>query len=358
VGGDGGVAGAPAPPPAACTLPSAPIPERPLLISSELAVARLTRLLWGPRSVVTPVLAAPLATSADVGALAARMIAQQRDGAVAVLQGWLGQDRAETVAADPEVAALVTGELRASLLDEQRRFLDDLLAHGGTLGDLLGADYTFVDERLSSLYQVQPVTGAGFVKEPFLAGSDRAGVLTQGAALMARPRASRRGTWVRATFQCTEIPPPPLGEPPVNTGPGTYRSRLEATTRQPCAGACHTLIDPMGFLFERFDPLGRSRTTDGGFPVDAHAQVLFDLPSGTLQDIDGAAALGALLAASCDVKACAALSILGLALGQPEFKYTASANQDLEVRAAFVDGGFDLARLFVSIAQSQLFLAP
>jgi len=73
-----------------------------------------------------------------------------------------------------------------------------------------------------------------------------------------------RGLFIREQFLCQEVPPPPPGVdtnlPPVEEAkPVTNRERLAAhTTNKSCAG-CHSLIDPIGFGFERFDAIGMRR---------------------------------------------------------------------------------------------------
>ena len=49
----------------------------------------------------------------------------------------------------------------------------------------------------------------------------------------------------------------------------TFREKAE------CA-LCHNRIDPLGFGFEDFDPLGRWRTEQGGQPIDSAGK----LPTG------------------------------------------------------------------------------
>jgi hypothetical protein len=49
------------------------------------------------------------------------------------------------------------------------------------------------------------------------------------------------------------------------------RQLVEKHTRVASCAACHQRIDPFGFAFERFDPIGRRRDKDlGGLPVDTH----------------------------------------------------------------------------------------
>src|SRR5262249_21346295 len=41
----------------------------------------------------------------------------------------------------------------------------------------------------------------------------------------------------------------------------------------PSCAACHNKLDPMGFALENYDAIGRWRTMDGKFPVDASGAI-------------------------------------------------------------------------------------
>ena len=70
--------------------------------------------------------------------------------------------------------------------------------------------------------------------------------------------------------------PPPPDIPPLPAGgeagePRTVRERLAQHRANPACAACHAPMDPLGFALENFDAIGRWRTSDAGFPVDASA---------------------------------------------------------------------------------------
>ena len=50
---------------------------------------------------------------------------------------------------------------------------------------------------------------------------------------------------------------------------GSCRARLEQHRKNPRCASCHRKMDALGFAFENFDAIGRWRTEDGGFPIDA-----------------------------------------------------------------------------------------
>jgi hypothetical protein len=57
---------------------------------------------------------------------------------------------------------------------------------------------------------------------------------------------------------------------------GSLRQRLEQHRSRADCRACHSRMDPLGFALENYDAVGRWRTHDGRFPVDAAGE----LPAG------------------------------------------------------------------------------
>src|SRR5204863_7561992 len=106
-------------------------------------------------------------------------------------------------------------------------------------------------------------------RTPFPEGTERAGMLGQGLflSITATPEDSSptaRGLFVREQFLCQHVPDPPAG---VNTNlppfteamPQTNRARMSEHATNPSCATCHKLIDPIGFVLERFDAVGARR---------------------------------------------------------------------------------------------------
>src|SRR4029077_9833531 len=54
----------------------------------------------------------------------------------------------------------------------------------------------------------------------------------------------------------------------------TTRQMVEKHTRVASCAVCHTRIDPFGFAFERYDPIGRFRDKETtGLPIETHAKL-------------------------------------------------------------------------------------
>jgi hypothetical protein len=208
--------------------------------------------------------------------------------------------------------------LRQSMLEESSRFLGGLVKDGGTLADLMSSRKTFVDARLAALYGVPYAGTSGFVATTLPMG-ERAGILTQAGVLVSKSRGHPiviRGKFVRRDLFCQEIPSPP---PNVNiqqfSGLGlTERQQSAKRVSDMVCGACHSLMDPIGVSFEKYDALARYKPVDAaGAPVDS---------SGMLDhtDVDGPITspleLAERLGRSASARTCISQKMLAYALGR------------------------------------------
>jgi hypothetical protein len=124
-----------------------------------------------------------------------------------------------------------------------------------------------------------------------------------------------RGKWVLDNLLDAPPPDPPPNVPIIDEAAigdsATQREQLEAHRADPTCASCHRRMDPLGFGLENFDAIGKWRTVDGKFPVDA---------SGTLPDgraFSGPAELTAILASEREAFAKALTSkMLTYALGR------------------------------------------
>jgi hypothetical protein len=126
-------------------------------------------------------------------------------------------------------------------------------------------------------------------------------VITQGSVLTVSSYSTRtspvlRGKWVLDDLLNAPPPDPPPNVPIIDEAAigasATQREQLEAHRSNPTCAACHRRMDPLGFGLENFDAVGKWRTRDGSFPVDASGA----LPDG--RSFSGPAELTKILAAS------------------------------------------------------------
>ena len=160
--------------------------------------------------------------------------------------------------------------LRDAMQRETKLFLDSVLRGDQSVLDLVGANYTFVNERLAKHYGIENVYGSHFRRVTFDAGSGRGGLLGQGSILTLTSHAYRtspvlRGKWILDNLLSAPPPPPPPNVPALRerTTDGQALSMREAMVQHranPVCASCHQLMDPLGFALENFDALGRWRT--------------------------------------------------------------------------------------------------
>jgi hypothetical protein len=256
-------------------------------------------------------------------------------------------------------------ELRASMARETELFLGEMLTGTHPLGDLLGGNFVFVNQRLATHYGLPGAAAMGptFARVTLPDDKRAGGLLTQAnyltvMSLRDRTSPTKRGKWISENLLCVVVPPPPpmIPQLPVNdtTAPLSARDRL-AVHRQKgstCNG-CHQLIDPLGLALEHYDAVGRWRDTDSGAVIDATGAVpITNVP------FDGAISLAGALKQDSRFAACVVRKVLTYALGR-SLVTSPGAGAELDDAAGVADlqkqttaPGGTLARLVDLVARS------
>ena len=207
-----------------------------------------------------------------LAAHAKRMLRDQRADALAkeFAGQWLefsGFDAQSTV--DEKKFPEYTAELRADMYREPNVFFSKLFREDRPVSDIVGGDYTFLNERLAKHYGVPGVTGPEF-RQVKVAELHRGGVLGMGSILVKTSRPHRtspvlRGNYLYQVVLGQSAPPPPPNVPklPENAVKlASLRQALEIHREDQACSVCHDRIDPLGFALEAFDPVGRFRVAD------------------------------------------------------------------------------------------------
>jgi Protein of unknown function (DUF1592)/Protein of unknown function (DUF1588)/Protein of unknown function (DUF1587)/Protein of unknown function (DUF1585)/Protein of unknown function (DUF1595)/Cytochrome C oxidase, cbb3-type, subunit III len=179
-----------------------------------------------------------------------------------------------------------TQEVKSSMYDEAISFFEYITRKDRPTGELLTADYDFLNAPLAKYYGVTRPIKSG--NEPELVeganGFNRGGILRLGAVLTVtsaplRTSPVRRGDWVLRRILGTAVPPPPpdAGSIPADDklfGGLSVRARLEVHKRNATCATCHTRIDPLGFPLEHYDSTGRWREKYAdGKPIDDYGEL-------------------------------------------------------------------------------------
>ncbi len=185
---------------------------------------------------------------------------------------WLNLRRLD----DVQINTVVFPEYDMSLIDAFRRetelFIAGTLRADTSVMELLGADYSYLNERLARHYGVEGIYGSRFRKVQLPDISQRGGLLGQGALLTVTSYPGRtspvlRGKWLLDNMLGTPPPPPPANVPTLPDAeagevPTSIRERLARHRQDPICFTCHTIIDPLGFALENFDSIGAWRDFD------------------------------------------------------------------------------------------------
>ena len=221
----------------------------------------------------------------DPGALRTqvrRMLADARSEALVsdFAAQWLHLRNLDEVQAEPSVHPDFDQDLVEAFRQETARFIASTLDEDRSVLDLLGADYTYVNERLARHYGIPGVYGSRFRRMTLPDLEQRGGLLGHGSLLSLTSYPHRtspvlRGRWLLEAIFGTPPPGPPPDVPPLpergeGDAPASMRERLELHRRNPACASCHRSIDPPGFMLEHYDAIGRWRTvTETGHPVEA-----------------------------------------------------------------------------------------
>jgi Protein of unknown function (DUF1592)/Protein of unknown function (DUF1588)/Protein of unknown function (DUF1587)/Protein of unknown function (DUF1585)/Protein of unknown function (DUF1595)/Ca-dependent carbohydrate-binding module xylan-binding/Planctomycete cytochrome C len=268
---------------------SQPDPNNPAAVYpvDEYALAsRLSYFLWSSMP------DAELIKLAGQGALRRELEAQTRrmlkdPKSEALVQNFVGQwlqlRNLEMAQPDSKQFPDFDDQLRSDMRRETELLFEHILREDRSVFEFINADYTFINERLARLYGIENVQGDQF-RRVSLKGTPRGGILTQGSILTITSHATRtspvkRGLFVLDNILGTPPPPPPPNVPPLKEEnaaelTGTLRQKMEKHRADPICASCHARMDPIGFGFENFDAIGRWRTKEGPFDIDASGQLV------------------------------------------------------------------------------------
>jgi hypothetical protein len=259
-------------------------PGRAYLVSDFELASRLSFFLWSSIPDDALLDAASAGTLRDQATLereVRRMLADPRANTLIdnFAEQWLGLRSLAELEPDATAYPAFDSSLRMGFEQETRLFLRSVMRGNRSILDLLGADYTFLNERLARNYGIPGIIGPGFRRVSLAGNPRRGGLLGQGSILMATSHSGKtspvlRGVWILDNLLNAPPPPPPanvpaLDESPVDGKKLTTREQVERHRADAGCASCHARMDPLGFALENFDVIGRWRAEDDGGPIDA-----------------------------------------------------------------------------------------
>ncbi len=330
----------------------------------ELA-SKLSYMLWNTMpddELFTAAAAKSLQSPAGIAAQAQRMLddPRARDMVAAYHHQLLHIDHYAGVYKSPERFPHYSPDMNAMMATETSMFVQDVVFNEeGDLSQLLTAPYTFVNSVLAPLYGLEGEFGPEFVRTE-LNPAQRAGILTQIGFLSANAGAFEndpihRGVFMNLALLCTGLPPPPDLVPPLPppVEGETLRERVDRHTgKGTCGEGCHGyLINPLGFAFEQYNPLGEWQTMDAGKPVDATAEFMF---GGEAQTFDGAVELAQQMADSIEAHRCYVAHLLEY--GYARTPQTADQKFITKVAEGSREGELSIKKIILELTKSDAFM--
>jgi mono/diheme cytochrome c family protein len=299
-------------------------PKATTPISEWALAARLSYFLWSTMPDDA------LSTEAAKGTLrknltdqVKRMLADPKADALVenYASQWLQTRNLQLVQPDARTFPEWDHALATAMQRETELLFQRIMREDRSVLELVGADYSFVNERLARHYRIPGVEGEAFVQVKLPA--DRpGGILGHGSFLTLTSNPTRtspvkRGKYVLENLLGTPPPPPPPEVPNLDDKArvelvGTLRQRMEQHRVDPNCASCHARMDPIGFGLEQFDGIGAWRDRDEGAAIDPTGQLV----SG--EQFQGPAELRAILLTKKrgDFLRCSSEKMLTYALGR------------------------------------------
>lgn len=337
--------------------------ETRLLSDYELAT-RLSYFLWSscPDDELLAVAATgKLGTTDTLKKQIVRMLKDPRSNAIGenFASQWLQLRLLERVSPDPRRFPAFDSGLRAAMRTETEMFFSAIVREDRSILEFLTADYTFVNDKLASLYGIKDVSGDEFRKVS-LDRAQRGGLMGQASILTVTSNPTRtspvkRGKWILENLLAAPPPPAPANVPPLEEARGrkeketkSLRERMELHRTNPACASCHQLMDPLGFGLENYDAIGAWRTKEQEINIDPSGE----LPGG--KKFSGPAELRTILTGrSADFRRCLSEKLLTYAIGRGLEYFDECTITDIARKTE--QGGDKFSALVTAIVESEPF---
>jgi hypothetical protein len=190
---------------------------------------------------------------------------------------WLKVDQYPDLTRDttryPTFSATAAADLRTSLDLTLENIVN---SEASDYRELLLTNKFYLNGRLAKIYGVTLPPDAPF-QPVTLDPTVRAGVLTHPYIMASfsyfkTSSPIHRGVMLARNVLGRVLQPPPAAFVPLAAEMHpklTTRQRVALQTSPTACMACHGMINPLGFSLEKFDAIGRLRTTENGQPIDS-----------------------------------------------------------------------------------------
>jgi len=301
-----------------------------------------------------------LATAEQVRRQAERMVNDRRTRSKLrdFLFAWLRVDHGPEIVKDATRYSEFSPEIAADMRTSLELFVDDVVwgSGGSDFRRLFTDDEVYLNGRLAPIYGAKLRADAPFLRIRLDDGL-RAGVLSHPymASVLSYAAATspiHRGVFLARSVMGNVLKPPQEAVTPLAPDLHPHlstRERVALQTSSVACQTCHTMINPLGFALEEFDPIGRYRTVeirgDLQKPIDASGSYL--PREGPAVTFRGAKELAAAIAASRDAQEAFVQQLFHALVKQPTRAWGPDTLENLRQR--FAENNCDIRRLLVDI---------
>ncbi len=184
---------------------------------------------------------------------------------------WLGLRELHDIMPDERLFPKFTDQHRDAMISETELFFTEILKENLPVEQFIKPDFTFLNKRMADeVYLHKNFKGKGekLVRVDLKSNSLHGGLLGQASVMMATANGVDTQPVVRGVWVLENILGDPTMDPPDDVPALTPDTRRATTVRETLAlhrsddncESCHRRIDPLGFVLENFDPVGRWRT--------------------------------------------------------------------------------------------------
>ena len=194
--------------------------------------------------------------------------------------GWLGLDSLDQLMPDTRLIRNFTAAHRSGMKEEVYDTFRYLLRENLPISEFIAPDFVITNEAVGwDMYQLEQFEPRklkklkrkggvkGMQRVGVERGGRRGGLLSMPAVMAATANGVDtqpvlRGVWLLENIIGSPPPEPPKAVPaltPDTTGTSSPKERLAAHMAEESCASCHREIDPLGFVLENYDPIGRWR---------------------------------------------------------------------------------------------------
>ncbi|WP_207397671.1 DUF1592 domain-containing protein [Bremerella alba] len=177
--------------------------------------------------------------------------------------------------------------VRRAMREETEMLFEYVLKEDRPVGELLTANYTFLNEPLAKFYGLEGIKDLDkrtMKKVDLPKDSKRGGILTQGTFLVVTSNPTRtspvkRGLFILDNILGTPAPPAPPDIPALEEVRKrgkklTMREQMELHRSEALCKSCHARMDPLGFSLEKFTYIGQFQNEDDGQPIETAGKLI------------------------------------------------------------------------------------